>query len=151
MTIARKKIQLIAFLDIFYKVQTAYNSHSRDAFRMKASVTCEQEVQTELHPVPSNIDHQYRWNIWDLRREAIELTNLRMKRTSSCQTTKAKQTQVFMPKNQGTQTKVNRATETDEKRSRIKKVETTPSPLQVYSMTVEDFSSAMFNRIKSSD
>ncbi|XP_001659130.2 cilia- and flagella-associated protein 206 isoform X1 [Aedes aegypti] len=147
-TLARKKIQLVAFLDIFYKVQTAYNSHSREVFRLKAPVTCEQQIQTELHPVPSNIDRQYRWNIWDLRREAIELTNLRMKRTSSSQTAKVKQTQVYLPKNQGTQTKVNRATETEERRPRIKKPETAPSPLQVYSMTVEDFSSATMSRIK---
>ncbi|XP_058819118.1 cilia- and flagella-associated protein 206 [Topomyia yanbarensis] len=140
--LARKKVQLVAFLDIFYKVQNAYNSKSMDVFRIKGPVTCEQEVQTELHPVPSNINHQYRWNIWDLRREAIGLTNLRMKQTSSSQTTKTKQTQVYLPKNQTTQTRVSRTTETDQRRMRTKKVETTPSPLQIYSLTIEELSTA---------
>ncbi|XP_039431051.1 cilia- and flagella-associated protein 206 [Culex pipiens pallens] len=148
--LARRKIQLITFLEIFYKVQNSYNSQSSDVFRIKAPITCEQEVQTELHPVPSNIDRQYRWNIWDLRREAIELTNMRMKRTSSCQTTKAKLTQVYPPKVQGTQTRVSRGTETEERRPRLKKTETpaAPSPLEVYSLTVESLSASSTRRSK---
>uniref|UniRef100_A0A1Q3G5H1 Cilia- and flagella-associated protein 206 n=1 Tax=Culex tarsalis TaxID=7177 RepID=A0A1Q3G5H1_CULTA len=146
--LARRKIQLITFLEIFYKVQNSYNSHSSDVFRIKAPITCEQEVQTELHPVPSNIDRQYRWNIWDLRREAIELTNLRMKRTSSSQTTKAKLTQVYPPKAQTTQTRVSRGTETEERRPRLKKSETppAPSPLEVYALTVESLSASSTRR-----
>ncbi|XP_058446414.1 cilia- and flagella-associated protein 206 [Malaya genurostris] len=138
--LARKKVHLVPFLDIFYKVQNAYNSKSMEVFRIKGPVTCEQEVQTELHPIPSNINRHYRWNIWDLRREAISLTNMRMKQTSSSQTAKTKPTQVYLPKNQTTQTRTTRATETDEHRMRIKKVELAPSPLQVYSMTIEELS-----------
>lgn len=46
----------------------------------------EQETQTELHPVPYFKDETYVWNLWDLRRKAIELANLRRKKTSSAQT-----------------------------------------------------------------
>jgi hypothetical protein len=52
----------------------------------KEGTSTEREVQTELHPVPYNRDENYVWNLWDLRRKAIELANLRRKKTSSAQT-----------------------------------------------------------------
>ena len=33
------------------------------------------EIQTELHPVPSYIDPTYKWNEWDLKRDAIKLVS----------------------------------------------------------------------------
>lgn len=30
-------------------------------------------MQTELHPVEANIDKQYEWNEWELRRKALKL------------------------------------------------------------------------------
>lgn len=36
-------------------------------------VTNDVEVQTELHPIPTYIDEEYNWNIWDLKRKAIRL------------------------------------------------------------------------------
>jgi hypothetical protein len=33
------------------------------------------EAQTELHPIPSHIDPTYRWNEWDLKRDAIKLVS----------------------------------------------------------------------------
>lgn len=50
------------------------------------TVVVEREVQTDLHPVPFHKDETYVWNLWELRRKAIELANLRRKRTSSSQT-----------------------------------------------------------------
>lgn len=47
----------------------------------------EVEIQTELHPVPFEKDEKYVWNLWDLRRKAIELADLRRKKTTSAQTT----------------------------------------------------------------
>lgn len=46
----------------------------------------EREIQTELHPIPFHKDETYVWNLWDLRRKAIELADLRRKKTSSAQT-----------------------------------------------------------------
>ncbi|KAJ4445803.1 hypothetical protein ANN_12488 [Periplaneta americana] len=43
-------------------------------------------IQTELHPIPSYIDPTYRWNEWDLKREAIKLANIVKSRTKSVQT-----------------------------------------------------------------
>ncbi|XP_055590919.1 cilia- and flagella-associated protein 206 isoform X2 [Uranotaenia lowii] len=137
--LARKRIQFVVFLDIFHKVQNAYNSQSTEVFRIKAPVTCEQEIQTELHPVPCNIDHHYRWNVWDIGKEAITLANLRTKKTSSSQTKKSKCTQIYLPKDQQTQTKFHKATVTKEHRPRTKKVQLPAYPLEVYSISVEGF------------
>jgi hypothetical protein len=35
----------------------------------------DREIQTELHPIPRNIDPTYRWNEWDLKRDAIKLVS----------------------------------------------------------------------------
>ena len=46
-------------------------------------------IQTPLHfPPESNIDPDYRWNEWDLRREAMNLARLRRgsKKTKAAQT-----------------------------------------------------------------
>jgi hypothetical protein len=106
---ARRKIQLISFLDMFDRMQLSYNCHLVDTFKVPAPLTCEQEVQTELHP-PDNIDPHYRWNVWDLRREAIKLADLRNKRTTSVQTVdsrfrKTNSTQIYERKKNSAQTK----------------------------------------------
>jgi len=43
-------------------------------------------INTPTHFYESNIDPQYRWNEWDMRREALTLANLRNKKTTSAQT-----------------------------------------------------------------
>eukprot|EP00696_Hemimastix_kukwesjijk_P011130 gnl/Hemi2/23977_TR8042_c0_g1_i1.p1 gnl/Hemi2/23977_TR8042_c0_g1~~gnl/Hemi2/23977_TR8042_c0_g1_i1.p1 ORF type:complete len:640 (-),score=188.82 gnl/Hemi2/23977_TR8042_c0_g1_i1:216-2135(-) len=44
------------------------------------------DVQTPTHFVTSNIDQAYKWNEWDLRRQALHLVDLRNKKTHSMQT-----------------------------------------------------------------
>lgn len=46
----------------------------------------DQEIQTDVHPISSNIDYNYSWNVWDLRRKAIMLANARSCSTISAQT-----------------------------------------------------------------
>ena len=101
----KNKVQLIQFFDI-YKAIKLMKSCPIDADTLQQldrislastvagggrrrrgeEVSMEQEVQTELHPLPFHKDETYVWNLWDLRRKAIELANLRRKKTSSSQT-----------------------------------------------------------------
>lgn len=67
--------------------------------------------QTDTHIMASNIDKNYEWNEWELRRKALKLVNLRSKATHSVQTNlshfrRENETQVFLPKIKQTQTKM---------------------------------------------
>uniref|UniRef100_A0A6E8VWB3 Cilia- and flagella-associated protein 206 n=1 Tax=Anopheles coluzzii TaxID=1518534 RepID=A0A6E8VWB3_ANOCL len=151
---ARKKVQLICLLNMYDKLQASYSAPRCEGFQMKLTTTCDQEVQTDLHPIPSNIDREYRWNVWDYRREAIRLANIRTKRTTSVQTLESsraipKSTQVYLDKMQGTQTRVSRSTETEQRRQTtgLKVIEpSAPSPLKVYALTLAQASRSGFNR-----
>lgn len=85
---ARYRIELIRLLDIYdhmkmYEIQT---TSTCDVPVDLVKQTCEQEVQTELHPIPYHKDERYMWNVWDIRRKAIQLANLRKCTTTSAQT-----------------------------------------------------------------
>jgi len=59
--------------------------------------------QTLLHVVEKNIDNQYEWSEWALRRRALQLADLRNKRTHSSQTEashfrRENETQTYLPK-----------------------------------------------------
>ncbi|RYG44123.1 hypothetical protein EON67_12120 [archaeon] len=74
-------------------------------------------VETPVHFVERHIDARYRWNEWDLRRQALATLNLRMCATTSAQTDASHfrrdaETQVYLPKGSGTQTGINAATNT---------------------------------------
>lgn len=82
MEVALEKIKLIYFLDILEDVQAYVRSRTykemeeevvllKDPRDMIHSVS--QEIQTELHPIPFKKDKDYMWNVWDLRRKAIQL------------------------------------------------------------------------------
>lgn len=76
----------------------------------------EVETQTETHPIPSNVDKNYHWNIWDLRRKAIDLANLMKCETNSTQTKISygnfnANTQTFSSKVGETQTRCNGSTD----------------------------------------
>uniref|UniRef100_A0A9J8AJR2 Cilia- and flagella-associated protein 206 n=1 Tax=Cyprinus carpio carpio TaxID=630221 RepID=A0A9J8AJR2_CYPCA len=67
-------------------------------------------MQTETHPLETNIVKSYEWNEWELRRRAIKLANLRNKVTRSMQThashmRRHNSTQTFLPKDAVSQTK----------------------------------------------
>ncbi len=72
-------------------------------------------TETPTHFVERHIDPNYEWNEWALRRKALQLVNLRNARTSSSQTVKShfrreSETQVYLPKETGTQTGISKAT-----------------------------------------
>lgn len=75
----------------------------------------EVETQTPTHFVEKHMDVNYEWNEWGLRRRALQLTNLRKKATKSQQTLgshfrREAETQVYLPADSTTQTKVTTGT-----------------------------------------
>lgn len=72
-------------------------------------------AQTPTHFVEKNIDPNYDWNEWGLRRRALHLANLRQKVTKSAQTAgsafrRESESQVYLPKDGATMTGVSTAT-----------------------------------------
>ena len=69
----------------------------------------------QVHFVEKHIDYNYKWNTWDLRRKAVQYANLRKAKTTSMQTNSshfraAAASQVWLPKEHGTQTGINKGT-----------------------------------------
>ena len=48
----------------------------------KPITKCDMGVQTEVHPIESNIVKSYEWNEWELRRKAIKLVSSHRKSLS---------------------------------------------------------------------
>ena len=72
-------------------------------------------VQTPVHIVERCIDHNYYWNEWDLRRQAIKMANIRNKKTIGCQTGSSyfkvnNETQIWPLKDQTTMTEIDKGT-----------------------------------------
>lgn len=92
-------------------------SQGKDQGRMieKPVTKCDSETQTDTHILEPNIVKSYEWNEWELRRKAIKLANLRTRVTHSVQTNLSNMRrdtaiQVWPPKEQETQTKVDNYT-----------------------------------------
>ena len=83
----------------------------REAVRVSTfPMQCNFGTQTPTHFVSSLIDHNYEWNVWNLRRKAISLANLRRKQTRSAQSVlshfrQEKESQCYLPRNKEVQTK----------------------------------------------
>ncbi|TMW58568.1 hypothetical protein Poli38472_010127 [Pythium oligandrum] len=72
-------------------------------------------TSTPTHFVEKNIDYNYEWNEWSLRRRALKIANLRHCKTVSCQTNlshfrREVDTQVYLPTENTTQTGKERGT-----------------------------------------
>ena len=111
----RRAPDLIDLLDLHAAMVTGGKSIAQ-AFAVDSALPkCDSGSQTDLHPVDTNIDKNYDWNEWALRRKAIHLTNLRGKKTHSVQTDSSafrreNTTQVYLPKTNATQTKTDQGT-----------------------------------------
>lgn len=75
-------MQLILLFDIYNVVKASRHSDldpemlGDETSSVHGGTTSrEMEVQTDLHPVPYHKDEGYVWNLWDLRRKAIELVS----------------------------------------------------------------------------
>lgn len=72
-------------------------------------------TSTPTHFVEKNLDPNYDWNEWNLRRKALKIANLRHCKTVSCQTQLSQfrseaDTQVYLPAENSTQTGKERGT-----------------------------------------
>jgi len=111
----RKAPDLIDLLDLHAAMVTGGKSITQ-AFAVDSALPkCDSGSQTDLHPMDRNVDKNYDWNEWALRRKAIHLTNLRGKITHSVQTDSSafrreNTTQVYLPKTNETQTKSDQST-----------------------------------------
>ncbi|XP_066277480.1 cilia- and flagella-associated protein 206-like [Branchiostoma lanceolatum] len=109
---AKKSPELIQLLELHQQFATITPYAQGDQGRMieKPVTKCDSGTQTDTHFMESNIVKSYEWNEWELRRKAIKLANLRKKVTHSQQTNLSNMrrdnvTQVYLPKDQGSQTK----------------------------------------------
>lgn len=84
----KSNIQLIMFFNIYNDIKLTNNwnvnkSSKHNSFAInKESGSVDQEIQTELHPIASNIDVKNVSNLWDYRRKAIELVRMRFRLTN---------------------------------------------------------------------
>ncbi|XP_030054972.1 cilia- and flagella-associated protein 206 [Microcaecilia unicolor] len=110
---AKKNAELIQLLELYQQFASIIpfsQAHIGERILMKPITKCDSSTQTDTHFMESNIVKSYEWNEWELRRKAQKLANLRRKITHSMQTNNSHMrrdnfTQVYLPKQTGTQTK----------------------------------------------
>ncbi|XP_074642939.1 cilia- and flagella-associated protein 206-like isoform X2 [Tubulanus polymorphus] len=111
---AKRSPELIQLLELHtqFATITPYSQGKESGGKMieKPVTKCDSGTQTDTHILESNIVKSYEWNEWELRRKAIKLANLRTKITHSTQTNlsnlrRDNVTQVYLPKDQYSQTK----------------------------------------------
>jgi hypothetical protein len=71
--LARRKPELINLLNMKNRLILLQNIKELVREPPLLPLTDNAEIQTELHPIDKNIDRSYFWNIWDLKRRAIQL------------------------------------------------------------------------------
>jgi len=87
----------------------------QQASSSQAPTQADASTETPMHFVESNIDKSYEWNEWSLRREALHMADIRKKSTSTTQTAlshlrRENETQVYLPKDEATNTVVDNGT-----------------------------------------
>ncbi|NXH47394.1 CF206 protein, partial [Dicaeum eximium] len=110
---AKKYAELIQLLELHHQFEYLVpHAQARRASKssMKLPPKRDSGTQTDTHILPPTIVRSYEWNEWELRRKAIKLANLRRKLTHAMQTDLSHMrrenfTQVYLPKDAGTQTK----------------------------------------------
>ncbi|NWV24317.1 CF206 protein, partial [Origma solitaria] len=110
---AKEYAELIQLLELRHQFEYLVpHAQARNAKKcsMKPPQKCDSGTQTDTHILPPTIVRSYEWNEWELRRKAIKLANLRRKLTHAMQTDLSHMrrenfTQVYLPKEVGTQTK----------------------------------------------
>jgi len=102
----------------------------------QAPTQADVSTDTPLHFQESHIDKSYEWNEWAMRREALHMADIRRKATSATQTAlshlrRENETQVFLPKEVGTNTAVNRGTNPPRWRKYTVGLRGEPQPMKV--------------------
>ncbi|NWI96605.1 CF206 protein, partial [Pitta sordida] len=110
---AKEYPELIHLLELHHQFEYLFphaQARNADKCLVKPTAKCDSSTQTDTHILPPTIVTSYEWNEWELRRKAIKLANLRRKLTHAMQTDlshmkRENSTQVYLPKDVGTQTK----------------------------------------------
>ncbi|NWU78319.1 CF206 protein, partial [Onychorhynchus coronatus] len=110
---AKEYAELIQLLELHHQFEYLFphaQARIADQCLMKPTAKCDSSTQTDTHILPPTIVRSYEWNEWELRRKALKLASLRRKLTHAMQTDLSHMkrenfTQVYLPKDAGTQTK----------------------------------------------
>ncbi|KAJ9597926.1 hypothetical protein L9F63_011213, partial [Diploptera punctata] len=86
LSLAREKSELIGLLQLQEQIAAVRSMVELPIKKPEPIIKQDTEIQTELHPIPTYIDPTYKWNEWDLKREAIKFANLNKSITKSVQT-----------------------------------------------------------------
>ena len=86
-------------------------------FSISAPLMVDKGMETPCHFIEKNIEPNYHWNEWELRKKALQMANIRKKVTVSVQTELSNfridnETQVWLPKDNDTNTGINASTNT---------------------------------------
>ncbi|XP_056343794.1 cilia- and flagella-associated protein 206 [Oenanthe melanoleuca] len=133
---AKKYAELIQLLELRHQFEYLVpHAQARNANRdsLKPPPKRDSGTQTDTHILPPTIVTSYEWNEWELRRKAIKLANLRRKLTHSMQTDlshmrRENSTQVYLPKDAGTQTKRDNSSNVPKPQIFLKGLRGGPSP-----------------------
>jgi hypothetical protein len=105
-------VQLLHLYKFFPSVDTLdkAQSYTRQRLMGQLPIVSEAGCQVDTHIYEPKIDKKYKWNEWDLRREALMLVNLKAKKTHSAQTDmshykRESETQHYKAKENSTQTR----------------------------------------------
>jgi len=110
-------IHLLRLEDNFKHVTIYSLIQSRDGGpSLSTKLMVDKGCDTPTHFVEKNIDPNYCWNEWDLRRKAIQMANIRNKQTMACQTILSNfkvdsEAQVWPKKDQSTNTGISTGTD----------------------------------------
>ncbi|XP_076372352.1 cilia- and flagella-associated protein 206 isoform X2 [Tachypleus tridentatus] len=106
--LALQRPELILLLDLRREFDLPTRKNIRHP--SKPVIQIDSSAQTDTHPFSSNIDPNYHWNQWELRREALKMADIKKKCTHSTQTNlshfrRENFSQVYLPKINWSQTK----------------------------------------------
>jgi hypothetical protein len=115
-------IHLLKLQDEFPDISLATLLQGREGaqpiFSISAPLMVDKEIETPVHFEEKKTVADYHWNEWDLRKKALQMANIRAKKTISTQTVlsnfrRDNESQVYLPKDQETNTMVNEGTSTE--------------------------------------
>lgn len=98
--------ELVLFFDMYDMLERSethfiQSKYKRDENAVHSLDRCSVEIQTDTHPIAYSKNTNHIWNLWDLRRMAIQLANLQKCTTHStqtnCQSSCATQTNLQLP------------------------------------------------------
>lgn len=84
-------------------------------FSISSPLMVDKDVETPTHFIEKNIDPNYEWNEWSLRKKALQIANIRNRKTITTQTVlsnfrRDNETQFWPPKDEATNTMKDKGT-----------------------------------------